>query len=89
MRVRLFRRSRTWWVYYRAGPRRVRYSLKTDNRKVAEDHCAELEWSLRQDKPPTVEKRRVTVLEFLPEYENDAKARKRPKSHATDLETLA
>ncbi len=47
-RVHLFQRGEAWWVYYLLDGRRVRKSLKTDNKKIAEGIRAELEFKLRR-----------------------------------------
>ncbi len=87
MRTSMFRRGRVWWANYRHEGRRFRTSLETENRKIAEDLLIDLELSLRNGKKPE-EKPKVTVAEFKPEYEKDAKARKRPKSHVNDMARL-
>ena len=84
MRVTIYRRGRIWWVRYADQGRQVRQSLHTDNRKIAEDHRAELEWRVRRGEVPPAE-RRVTIDRFLEEYEVHSQAHKRPKSHRTDM----
>ena len=36
VRVSLFRRGKTWWVRFNRAGKKVRQSLKTENRKVTE-----------------------------------------------------
>ena len=92
MRVTLFRRGKVWWVRHGTATGQLRRSLKTENRKVAEDLRCEVEMSLRRGTVVTVERAvpRVakTVLGFLDEYEAYSRSRKRPKSHATDIGRL-
>ncbi len=45
--VTLQRRGEVWWLNYRDGVRRVRVSLKTKNRKVAEELRLRREVALR------------------------------------------
>ena len=84
MRVTIYRRGLVWWVRYQQSHRRVRRSLKTTNRKVAEDLRIELEYRLRRGELPT-QVRSKTLDDFVEEYRNFSQARKRPKSHATDM----
>jgi hypothetical protein len=92
VRVTLFRRGKVWWVRHGTATGQLRRSLKTENRKVAEDLRCEVEMSLRRGTVVTVERAvpraAKTVLEFLDEYEAYSRSRKRPKSHATDIGRL-
>jgi integrase len=88
VRVSLFQRGSTWWVRYSRCGRKVRQSLKTENRKVAEDLRLTLEYKLRRGDVVTEEKR-VPVDAFVAEYRTFSLAHKRPKSHATDMARVA
>ncbi len=80
--VSLYLRGHTWWVRYRQGGVQLRRSLETENRKLAEDRRAEIEYrlrrgELREDVPVPVE---ATLERFLAEQD----VRKTKRSAATD-----
>jgi len=58
--VHLYRRGKTWCVYYFFEGRRVRRSLKTDNRKHADELRHELEVKLRNRQMRVSEPARCT-----------------------------
>lgn len=64
MQVRLFRRGRVWWVNYRHRGKRFRRSLRTENKKVAEDLRCDLEYKLRRGEVPG-RPRTVAIADFL------------------------
>ncbi len=84
MQVSLFRRGRVWWVNYRHRGKRFRRSLRTENKKVAEDLRCDLEYKLRRGEVPG-RPRTVAIADFLEEFRAYSKGRKRPKSHRTDM----
>ena len=84
--VSLFRRGSTWWVTYQAGSRQVRRSLGTDNRRIALDLKAQVERRLFLGEPEAPEKR--SLADYLEEYRGSSRARKRPRTHATDMARL-
>lgn len=84
--VSLFRRGSTWWVTYQAGSRQVRRSLATDNRRIALDLKLQVERRLLLGEPEAPEKR--SLAEYLEEYRASSQARKRPRTHATDMARL-
>ena len=80
--VTLYRRGRVWWVRYRQAGIQLRRSLQTENRKLAEDRRAEIEYllrrgELREDIPLPVQ---PTLERFLAEQDG----RKTKRSAATD-----
>lgn len=80
--VHLFRRHRTWWVQYLLDGQRVRESLRTENRKIAEDLRAEREFKLRNrllNRP-----RSIPLDAFMAEYLAFQKMRKSHKGFETD-----
>jgi integrase len=81
-RVHLFQRGEAWWVYYLLDGRRVRKSLKTDNKKIAEGIRAELEVKLRHSE--LRHEQPLPPAEFIERFHEYQRPRKTKKSHATD-----
>jgi len=91
VRVSMFRRGRTWWARYGQDGRDVRRSLKTENRKVAQDLLLELQLELRRGSQPrpkslpamdgseTQPQSKMSVADFKREFEEFSKSHKRPK----------
>jgi integrase len=94
----MFRRGQTWWARYSQDGQDVRRSLRTQNRKVAQEVLLDLELELRRGsqrvleppsatpaapKPPS-----VSIADFKREFTEYSKSSKRPKSHSTDMGRL-
>jgi integrase len=98
--VSLFRRNERWWARYHRDGRVFRVSLRTSNKKVAEDARLDLEVSLRRGPPvaaPTSapapvpiapQAPVVTIQAFVNEHRDYSLSHKRPKTHATDTGRL-
>ena len=97
--VTLFRRGRVWWLRYREDGRRVRESLQTDNRKVADELRLRRQVELGQRRLATVSLGAAApaAVEVLPapppirpladvrrEYEAWSVAHKRPRTILND-----
>jgi integrase len=74
----LRKKGRVWWLDIWLGKKRVRRSLRTDERAVALDRARELERELRTPKP-----KGLLLDEFLPRYKEWAKQTK-PASCRTE-----
>jgi len=86
-RVHLRLRGQTWWLDYTLDDgRRIRRSLGTRNRKLAELERARLEYQLRSGEHREVEP--MAFATFLEGYEAYLKARKTWKSCQNDLSNL-
>lgn len=100
--VTLFRRGKCWWIQFRNEGRRVRESLKPENRKVAEELRLRREVELGQQRlglvgVPAVAGAAVAVEPAKPvvdvaaaraEYEEWSTAHKRPKTILNDKARL-
>ena len=84
MRVTMFCRGRTWWAQSKNNGHRVRRSLKTTNKRIAEDLARELEREIHNGVPPKKEPERVSITVFRDEYESYCEANKRPKTAQSD-----
>jgi integrase len=85
-RVHLYLRGGTWWVQYTRDGRRLRESIKTDNRKIAEGLRLDLEYRLRHNElAPTGN---IPLEPVRQEYLAYQKARKSPKGYNVDRRYL-
>lgn len=82
MMVALFQKGSVWWVTYRRDSRQVRRSLRTRNKRVAQERKAELE--LRVRRGVLGEDVCLPVRETLDHFLAYQEARKTKKSAATD-----
>ncbi len=82
-RVSLFKRGLTWWVYYRIQDQRVRKSLETHNKKIAQRKAEIIEQKLINNELKAF-KGRLKLSAFWDKYLPHAQANKRPKTVDTE-----
>jgi integrase len=89
----MYLRGRQWWVRYHRDGRVFRRSLKTSNKKIAEESRFDLELALRRGAftaaEPPARRPLVPLADFVKEYGEYAKSIKRPKTVATDAGRIA